>query len=50
VDAARQDRDAQLHRLADEALARVKDDPKKQRQARRGGKLCLRVIRCGRST
>ncbi|KFI97587.1 MULTISPECIES: ParB N-terminal domain-containing protein [Actinomycetes] len=33
VDAARQDRDAQLHRLADEALARVKDDPKKQRQA-----------------
>jgi ParB family chromosome partitioning protein len=36
VDAANQDRDAQLHRLADEALARVKDDPKKrQAPARR---------------
>jgi ParB family chromosome partitioning protein len=36
VDAARQDRDAQLHRLADEALARVKDAPKKrQAPARR---------------
>jgi ParB family chromosome partitioning protein len=36
VDAARQDRDAQLHRLADEALTRVKGDPKKrQAPARR---------------
>jgi ParB family chromosome partitioning protein len=35
VDAARQHSDAQLHRLADEALARVKDDPKKFRPAAR---------------
>jgi ParB family chromosome partitioning protein len=36
VETANQDRDTQLHRLADEALARVKDDPKKrQAPARR---------------
>jgi ParB family chromosome partitioning protein len=35
VEAANQDRDARLHLLADEALARVKDDPKKRQTSTR---------------